>query len=186
MDAHLGSLCQHLQHRRSQMKTRHLLNGVAVIAALAFSAPVWAQAASPSGGNAMGMPGPNPGGGGLTPYSTGAPTSATAAPPPTSSSGTPPMHRHAHHVAHTAPHKKMAPLTGNSAAQLNQQSSPAFRQAARCRHRPLCPTRQRGTPWECPVRTRADQARPRIAAASRTRASTAPCNADPSGTPSSI
>ena len=48
------------------MKKRHLLNGVAVIAALAFSAPVWAQAASPSGGNAMGMPGPNPGGGGLT------------------------------------------------------------------------------------------------------------------------
>lgn len=103
------------------MRKRHLLNGVAVIAALAFSAPVWAQAASPSGGNAMGMPGPNPGGGGLTPYSTGAPTSATAAPSPASSSATPPMHRHAHHVARTAPHKKMAPLTGNSAAQLNQQ-----------------------------------------------------------------
>jgi hypothetical protein len=104
------------------MKTRHLLNGVAVIAALAFSAPVWAQPASPSGGNAMGMPGPNPGGGGLTPYSTGAPPSpATAAPPPASTSATPPTHHHAHHVTHAAAHRKMAPLTGNTAAQLNQQ-----------------------------------------------------------------
>ena len=59
------------------MKTKiykNLVNGVAVIAALAFSAPVWAQPANPSGGNGMGMPGPNPGGGGgLTPYSTGTP-----------------------------------------------------------------------------------------------------------------
>ena len=45
----------------------HLLTGVAVVAALAFSAPVWAQQANPSGGNAMGTPGPNPGGPGLTP-----------------------------------------------------------------------------------------------------------------------
>ena len=34
---------------------KHLLTGVAVVAALAFSAPVWAQPASPSGGNPMGM-----------------------------------------------------------------------------------------------------------------------------------
>jgi len=53
------------------MKTKHLLNGVAVITALALSAPVWAQPANPSGGNAVGLPGPNPGGPGLTPYSTG-------------------------------------------------------------------------------------------------------------------
>ena len=33
------------------MKTKHLLNGVAVIAALALSPPVWAQPANPSGGN---------------------------------------------------------------------------------------------------------------------------------------
>ena len=47
---------------------KHLLTGVAVAAALAIAAPVWAQ--NPSGGNGMGMPGPNPGGGGnLTPYS---------------------------------------------------------------------------------------------------------------------
>ena len=50
---------------------KHLLTGVAVIAALAFSAPVGAQPASPSGGNALGLPGPNPGGPGLTPYSSG-------------------------------------------------------------------------------------------------------------------
>ena len=31
------------------MKTKHLLNGVAVITALALSAPVWAQPANPSG-----------------------------------------------------------------------------------------------------------------------------------------
>jgi len=49
---------------------KQLLTGVAVCAALALSAPVWAQLASP-GGNAMGVPGPNPGGPGLTPYTTG-------------------------------------------------------------------------------------------------------------------
>jgi len=58
---------------------KHLLTGVAVVAALAFSAPTWAQP-SPSGGNPMGMPGPNPGGPGLTPYTTGQP-------PPESTSG---------------------------------------------------------------------------------------------------
>jgi hypothetical protein len=52
---------------------KYLLTGAAVIAALAFSAPVWAQPANPSGGNSLGVPGPNPGGPGLTPYSTTAP-----------------------------------------------------------------------------------------------------------------
>jgi hypothetical protein len=105
------------------MNIKHLVNGVAVIAALAFSAPVWAQPASPSGGNSMGMPGPNPGGGGLTPYSTGAPPPpATTAPPPAYTSATPPKHHYAHHVTHGAAyHHKMAPLTGDTADQLNQQ-----------------------------------------------------------------
>ena len=67
--------CRNGYHRRLQMKTKHLLGGVAVIAALALSAPAWAQPANPSGGNAVGVPGPNPGGPGLTPYSTGAPPS---------------------------------------------------------------------------------------------------------------
>jgi hypothetical protein len=60
---------------------KHLLTGVAVVAALAIAAPVWAQ--NPSGGNGMGMPGPNPGGGGgLTPYSGGGAPAPTAAPAP--------------------------------------------------------------------------------------------------------
>src|SRR5437588_6624656 len=95
---------------------KHLLTGVAVIAALAFPAPVWAQPASPSGGNSMGTPGPNPGGPGLTPYSSGPRT--TAAPPPSApppamapsamppssmsdtSSAMPPRHRASRHASH--------------------------------------------------------------------------------------
>ena len=111
---------------------KHLLTGVAVVAALAFAAPVWAQVINPGnanpGGNAMGMPGPNPGGPGLTPYSGGAPgpkpsgsnyipprppaamapaamapaamAPATGAPMPDSTSATPPGHRHARHASH--------------------------------------------------------------------------------------
>src|SRR5438876_10942666 len=106
---------------------KHLLTGVAVVAALAFSAPVGAQPANPSGGNSMGMPGPSPGGPGLTPYSTGAspaptgrgfgpkasggnyvpstaPAPSAAMPPPSSMSDTssamPPKHRHARHASH--------------------------------------------------------------------------------------
>ncbi len=94
---------------------KHLLTGVAVVAALALSGPVWAQQANPSGGNALGLPGPNPGGPGLTPYSSGQqrpvaappmappPPAAAAAPPPAmsdSTSATPPMHRHARKASH--------------------------------------------------------------------------------------
>src|SRR5689334_704259 len=100
------------RERIADMK-HHLLSGVAVVAALARSAPVWAQSANPSGGNAMGTPGPNPGGPGLTPYSSGpnpggsalsgprgtpsTPPAAMApsAPPPSdTSSAMPPSHRH--------------------------------------------------------------------------------------------
>jgi hypothetical protein len=119
---------------------RHLLTGVAVVAALAFSAPLGAQQ-NPSGGNALGLPGPNPGGPGLTPYSTGparsaaapapmATAPAAATPPPSSMSDTssamPPKH---HHARHATSHGKMAGhhpsrfpnLQGNSVAnQLNQ------------------------------------------------------------------
>lgn len=71
---------------------RHILTGVAVAAAVALSAPGWAQMVSP-GGNAVGVPGPNPGGPGLTPYTTGPaqaprpytpPSPGTAVPPPPS------------------------------------------------------------------------------------------------------
>jgi ABC-type nickel/cobalt efflux system permease component RcnA len=103
------------------MKAKHLLSGVAVIAALALSAPAWAQPANPSGGNSMGMPGPNMGGPGLTPYSGGAPPAAS---PPASTSAMPPMHHHAraHHVAST--HEMLhahGPKSGtDTTAQLNQ------------------------------------------------------------------
>jgi hypothetical protein len=137
-----SSLVPPTAHREDQTM-KHLLTGVAVIAALAISAPVSAQPANPSGGNAMGMPGPNPGGPGLTPYSSGqprpaavppssAPPSSTAPaasmPPPSmsdTSSATPPKHRH----ARSHPHGKMAghhrgkgpQLTGTTANQLNQE-----------------------------------------------------------------
>jgi hypothetical protein len=104
---------------------KHLMTGVAVVAALAFSAPVWAQPANPSGGNAVGVPGPR----------------TTAAPPPSAppsamapsampstsmsdtSSAMPPHHRHARHAAHGKPshHPSRFPnLQGNVANQLNQ------------------------------------------------------------------
>ncbi len=117
----------------------HFLTGVAVVAALAFSAPVWAQ--SPTGGNSMGSPGPNPGGPGLTPYSAGPRT--TAAPPPSApppamapsamppssmsdtSSAMPPKHRASRHASHgkmaAHHHGKGEHLTGGSANQLNQE-----------------------------------------------------------------
>lgn len=113
---------------------KHLLTGAAVIAALAFAAPAGAQPTSPSGGNAMGVPGPNPGGPGLTPYSSG-PTRPIAAPapaaamPPSSMSDTtsamPPKHRHARGGSHgkmASHHPSRFPnLQGNSVAnQLNQ------------------------------------------------------------------
>jgi hypothetical protein len=121
------------------MTTKHLLNGVAVIAALAFSAPVWAQPANPSGGNSMSMPGPNMGGPGLTPYSTAPPPAAapsgrmpaggraTSEPtniPPTASdttSATPPKH-HRTHAMHAMHGKKMPGPTSttDTTAQLNQ------------------------------------------------------------------
>ena len=128
----------------------HLLTGVAVVAALAFSAPAWAQA-NPSGGNSLGVPGPNPGGPGLTPYSSGpnpggaalsgprtAPSAAMApsATPPSSMSDTssamPPSHRHTrayyHHKKMAAYHHEMAGYhrgkayaAGGTANQLNQE-----------------------------------------------------------------
>ena len=112
------------------MKTKYFLTGVAVIAALALSAPVWAQSANPSGGNAMGLPGPNPGGPGLTPYSGGNPRPMAA--PPTSA--TPPVHRHAraHHVVST--HQMLhahGPKSGtDTTAQLNQAELVRLQQGA--------------------------------------------------------
>ena len=106
------------------MKMNHLLYGVAVIAALAVSAPVWAQTqgGNSSGGNSMEIPGPNPGGPETPGTINGDLFGHTPSPPPASTSAMPPIHRHAHHVTHAAAHhRKMAPLTGNTAKQLNQE-----------------------------------------------------------------
>jgi hypothetical protein len=116
---------------------KHLLNGVAVMAALVIAAPAWAQ--NPSGGNAVGTPGPNPGGPGLTPYSGGAPAvppASEAAPMPPSAmppaaaapnSAMPPMHRpmrevrvhhHVYHHVRVIHHGPRAP--GDTTAELNR------------------------------------------------------------------
>jgi hypothetical protein len=116
---------------------KHLLNGIAVVAALAIAAPAWAQ--NPSGGNAVGTPGPNPGGPGLTPYSGGAPAAppapeaapmAPSAMPPSAAapnSATPPtrvvrVHHHVyHHMYHhvrVIHHGPRAP--GDTTAELNR------------------------------------------------------------------
>ncbi len=88
---------------------KHLLTGVAVVAVLVLAAPVWAQ----SGGNSMGTPGPNPGGPGLTPYSTGNPAASSAMPP---------MHRPAHHHHGMSKKGGKGPaLSGDTTAQLNRQ-----------------------------------------------------------------
>jgi hypothetical protein len=117
------------------MNLKHLLNGVAIAAALAIAGPVWAQN-NPSAGNGMGMPGPNPGGGGgLTPYSGGGPNpggstyippaTAAPAPAPTATSATPPEHHAVRHArAMYAHHRRMAhkaALTGDTTAQLNRE-----------------------------------------------------------------
>jgi hypothetical protein len=103
---------------------KHLLSGVALIVALAFSAPVGAQPANPSGGNAMGMPGPNPGGAGLTPYTSGPPRPA-AVPPPSAaalSAAAPPRPvRPSSHGKMAGRHGKGARLPGDIADQLNQE-----------------------------------------------------------------
>ena len=116
------------------MNVNFLLSGVAVIVALAVSAPVLAQ---------------------------------TSSSPPAPGSATPPMHHQGHHVTHHAvAHHKMAPLTGNTANQLNQQelariqsgsSMPPPARWARSRL-PAGTARQGGTAWACRVPTRADPA----------------------------
>lgn len=141
----LSARSKHVQSRtdREDQAMKHLLTGAAVVAALAITAPVQAQPANPSGGNPMGMPGPSPGGPGLTPYSTGqsqarpaaAPPPAASAPPSSmsspsmsdTSSATPPSRRHARKASHGkmaghhARRGKGPQLTGSTANQLNQE-----------------------------------------------------------------
>ena len=122
---------------------KHLLSGVAIVAALAIAGPVWAQRTGPGAG----APGPNaplPGGPGPSsplsnlpprvgtqfpatdlPQTAPAPAMAPGmAPGPTdTTSATPPTHRHARASTH---HKGMAAhppsaMSGSTAAQLNQE-----------------------------------------------------------------
>jgi hypothetical protein len=116
---------------------KHLLNGVAIVAALAIAAPVWAQRTGPG----VGAPGPNqpvPGGPGPSSPLSNLPPSPSRdlpypAPPPgamppgsmgSTSSAMPPAHRAARHVsAHHVGMAKHPPsaMTGTSANQLNQE-----------------------------------------------------------------
>jgi hypothetical protein len=129
---------------------KHLLTGVVMVAGIALAAPTGAQTANPSGGNSMGLPGPSPGGPGLTPYSTGTATPAATPSGPTSTGGrrtsgeripaiapetssppssasdttsaTPPARRQAraHHVASHHPSRFPNVQGNNSANELNQ------------------------------------------------------------------
>jgi hypothetical protein len=106
------------------MNVNHLLYGVAVIAVLTVSAPVWAQRAGGNsyGGNSMGIPGPNPGGPETPGTINGGLFGHTPSPPPASTSAMPPMQHHGHYVTHAAArHRKTALPTDSTANQLNQE-----------------------------------------------------------------
>src|SRR5262245_26812453 len=116
---------------------KHLLSGVAIVAALAFAAPVWAQRTGPG----VGAPGPNqplPGGPGPSSPMSNLPPSPSrdlpypGSPPPAAmppgsmgatTSAMPPEHRRArastHHAGMRA-HPSSA-MAGTTANQLNQE-----------------------------------------------------------------
>ena len=125
---------------------KYLLGGVAIVAALAFAAPVWAQRTGPG----VGAPGPNqpvPGGPGPSSPSSNLPPAygtqypatdlpprapaATMAPgamapgmaPGATTSAMPPAHRHARVSTHHHGLKAHPPsqMTGTTANQLNQE-----------------------------------------------------------------
>jgi hypothetical protein len=121
---------------------KHLLSGVAIVVALAFAAPGWAQREGPGPGAATGTgPGVTPPGG-LGPSSPlsnlpgpGAPGYAQprAAQPPAgmapgmapgeTTSAEPPAHRHARASRHHAGMREHPPsaMSGSTANQLNQE-----------------------------------------------------------------
>jgi hypothetical protein len=106
---------------------KHLLNGVAIAAALAIAGPVWAQQQVPNpnvnpSGNPMGTPGPNPGGPGLTPYTGGGyvPPGPTSATPPTHQPLHPGAHARAMHHFHRGM-SKQATTGGDTTAALNRE-----------------------------------------------------------------
>ena len=112
------------------MNIKPLLNGVAVVAALAIATPAWAQAAGGNtyGGNTLGLPGPNPGGFPTpSPYDGPGGTYYQVPPRPVrawTSATTPTHHAVSRASAMHAHHKAMvqkAALTGDTAAQLNRE-----------------------------------------------------------------
>jgi hypothetical protein len=134
----VGYASANLELHRRIKDMKHLLNGVAIVAALAIAAPVWAQRTGPG----VGAPGPNqpvPGGPGPSSPMSNLPPSSSRdlpypAPPPgaaaapgsmgDTSSAMPPAHRAARHAgthhAGKAAHPPSA-MAGSSAAQLNQE-----------------------------------------------------------------
>jgi hypothetical protein len=90
----------------NSMGVKHLLSGVAIVAALAIAGPVWAQ--NPSGGAPMAMPGPSGG--------AAAPATTSAAPPAHHAV----RHARAMHAHHKAMARKAA-AAGDTTAQLNRE-----------------------------------------------------------------
>jgi hypothetical protein len=94
------------------MNRKHLVNGIAIAAILAFAAPVWAQTQY---NPATGQPG----------VGAAMPAPAPAAPAPAANSAMPPAHHAVRHAkAMHAHHKAMAQkaaLTGDTTAQLNRE-----------------------------------------------------------------
>jgi hypothetical protein len=109
------------------VKTKHLLNGVAIASVLVMAAPVWAQTAggNSSGGNSMGMPGPNPGSPNIPGTVNSGSFGGAPSPEPASTSAAPPAHHAGRHAkAMHSFHRGMshkAGLTGDTTAQLNRE-----------------------------------------------------------------
>ena len=116
---------------------KHLLSGVAIVAALAFAAPVWAQRTGPGPGATTGTgpgvtpPGgigpssplsnlPGPGAPGYAPPAAAQPPAGMA--PGATTSAEPPAHRHAR-ASHKVglQHAPPSNFSGSTANQLNQE-----------------------------------------------------------------
>jgi hypothetical protein len=118
------------------MKTKYLLSGIAVLAALAIAAPAWAQRAGGNsyGGNSMGVPGPNPGGPNTPGTINSGSFGGAPSPQPAPAAAMPPVHHAVRHArAMHAFHKGMAhkaALTGDTTAQLNREELARLQQGA--------------------------------------------------------
>jgi hypothetical protein len=117
---------------------KHLLSGVAIVAALAFAVPASAQRSGPGPGASQttgpgvtppGGPGPSSPLSNLPAGSPGLPPQAPSPYPavgPETTSATPPSHRHAHHAhAHAIAHHttRATPVSGNPNTSANQMNA---------------------------------------------------------------